>query len=192
VNGENSVSTRPCRRHFRAATLCPPYRIRRCLRFEAGRARDLLGSLQNISLDGNSLYLKATANPELGQPLHLWEAYRFRVPVFPGLSSDIHRGNLPYVTSANSATRGFCSLRPKLVPNAARVFFIPGTLAKYSAFSWKAGGDVAGEKTSAGDAIPSKCKVIEVHVGELKQLFNAIDPSPFRDKDSIPGRRSSS
>lgn len=72
------------------------------------------------------------------------------------------------------------------MPNAARVFFIPGTLAKYSVFSWKAGGDVAGEKTSAGDAIPSKCKVIEVHVGELKQLFNAIDPSPFRDKDLDP------
>lgn len=30
---------------------------------------------------------------------------------------------------------------------------------------------------------PPKCSVIEVHVGELKQLFNAIDPSPFRDKD---------
>jgi hypothetical protein len=42
------------------------------------------------------------------------------------------------------------------------------------------------EKASAGDAIPSKCKVIEVHVGELKQLFNAIDPSPFRDKDLDP------
>jgi hypothetical protein len=25
--------------------------------------------------------------------------------------------------------------------------------------------------------------VIEVHVGELRQLFNAIDPSPFREKD---------
>ena len=42
------------------------------------------------------------------------------------------------------------------------------------------------EKASAGDAIPDKCKVIEVHVGELKQLFNAIDPSPFRDKDLDP------
>src|SRR6266849_1762364 len=36
------------------------------------------------------------------------------------------------------------------------------------------------EKASAGDPIPPKCSVIEVHVGELKQLFNAIDPSPFR------------
>src|SRR5437899_11479121 len=39
------------------------------------------------------------------------------------------------------------------------------------------------DKASAGDPIPTKCSVIEVHVGELKQLFNAIDPSPFRDKD---------
>jgi hypothetical protein len=43
-----------------------------------------------------------------------------------------------------------------------------------------------GDKPSAGDVIPSGCSVIEVHVGELKQLFNAIDPSPFRDKDLDP------
>jgi hypothetical protein len=42
------------------------------------------------------------------------------------------------------------------------------------------------DKSSAGDPIPAKCSVIEVHVGELKQLFNAIDPSPFRDKDLDP------
>ena len=42
------------------------------------------------------------------------------------------------------------------------------------------------DKTSAGDPIPSKCSVIEVHVGELKQLFDAIDPSPFRDRDLDP------
>jgi hypothetical protein len=42
------------------------------------------------------------------------------------------------------------------------------------------------DKASAGDTIPPKCSVIEVHVGELKQLFNAIDPSPFRDKDLDP------
>lgn len=39
---------------------------------------------------------------------------------------------------------------------------------------------------SAGDPIPSNCEVIEVHVAELKQLFNAIDPSPFREKDLDP------
>jgi hypothetical protein len=42
------------------------------------------------------------------------------------------------------------------------------------------------DKASTGDPIPPKCSVIEVHVGELKQLFNAIDPSPFRDKDLDP------
>jgi hypothetical protein len=42
------------------------------------------------------------------------------------------------------------------------------------------------EKISAGDPIPQKCAVIEVHVGELKQLFDAIDPSPFRDRDLDP------
>jgi hypothetical protein len=38
-------------------------------------------------------------------------------------------------------------------------------------------------KDSAGDAIPPKCAVIEVHV-ELKQY--AIDPSPFRERDLDP------
>jgi hypothetical protein len=42
------------------------------------------------------------------------------------------------------------------------------------------------DKPSAGDPIPPKCAVIEVHVGELKQLFNSIDPSPFRNKDLDP------
>ena len=42
------------------------------------------------------------------------------------------------------------------------------------------------DKDSAGDPIPPKCSVIEVHVGELKQLFNSIDPSPFRNKDLDP------
>jgi len=42
------------------------------------------------------------------------------------------------------------------------------------------------QQQSAGDPIPPNCEVIEVHVGELKQLFNAIDPSPFREKDLDP------
>jgi hypothetical protein len=42
------------------------------------------------------------------------------------------------------------------------------------------------DRPSAGDPLPPKCSVIEVHLGELKQLFNAIDPSPFRDKDLDP------
>ena len=44
----------------------------------------------------------------------------------------------------------------------------------------------AKDKAFAGDPIPPKCSIIEIHVGELKQLFNAIDPSPFRDKDLDP------
>src|SRR3954469_21069836 len=39
---------------------------------------------------------------------------------------------------------------------------------------------------SAGDLLPGNCEIIEVHVAELKQLFNAIDPSPFREKDLDP------
>src|SRR5215469_7827988 len=45
---------------------------------------------------------------------------------------------------------------------------------------------IAENKASSGDPIPPKCSVIEVHVGELKQLFDAIDPSPFRDRDLDP------
>ncbi|MGH9238416.1 MAG: hypothetical protein ACRD3G_10295 [Vicinamibacterales bacterium] len=37
--------------------------------------------------------------------------------------------------------------------------------------------------TSAGDPIPPDCELIRVRVSELKQLFNAIDPSPFRERD---------
>ena len=45
---------------------------------------------------------------------------------------------------------------------------------------------ITSDKHSAGEPIPPKCSVIEVHVGELKQLFDAIDPSPFRDRDLDP------
>ena len=34
-----------------------------------------------------------------------------------------------------------------------------------------------------GDEIPPDSAVIEVHVAELDQLFNSIDPSPFHEKD---------
>ena len=42
------------------------------------------------------------------------------------------------------------------------------------------------EPPSAGDAIPRECQVIEVRVAELRRLFNAIDPSPFRERDLDP------
>jgi hypothetical protein len=38
----------------------------------------------------------------------------------------------------------------------------------------------------AGDPVPANCELIEVHVSELKRLFNAIDPSPFRERDLDP------
>ena len=39
---------------------------------------------------------------------------------------------------------------------------------------------------SASDSFRPGSEVIEVHVAELRQLFNAIDPSPFREKDLDP------
>jgi hypothetical protein len=44
----------------------------------------------------------------------------------------------------------------------------------------------AGNRHVAGDPIPPNCHVIEVHVAELSQLFNAIDPAPFRQRDLDP------
>jgi hypothetical protein len=45
---------------------------------------------------------------------------------------------------------------------------------------------VAEQLLSAGDSFSPDCEVIEVHVAELTQLFNAIDPSPFRERDLDP------
>jgi hypothetical protein len=45
---------------------------------------------------------------------------------------------------------------------------------------------VQAQQAAAGDPIPPNYAVIEVHVAELRQLFNAIDPSPFRQKDLDP------
>jgi hypothetical protein len=39
---------------------------------------------------------------------------------------------------------------------------------------------------AAGDVLPERCQAIEVRVGELRQLFNAIDPSPFKERDLDP------
>jgi hypothetical protein len=39
---------------------------------------------------------------------------------------------------------------------------------------------------AAGDPLEADCELIEVHVSELTQLFNAIDPSPFRERDLDP------
>jgi hypothetical protein len=45
---------------------------------------------------------------------------------------------------------------------------------------------VASDRPAAGDPVPPDCRVIEVHVAELRQLFNAIDPSPFHERDLDP------
>ena len=38
----------------------------------------------------------------------------------------------------------------------------------------------------AGDPLPQRCQIIEIRVAELRQLFDAIDPSPFRQRDLDP------
>jgi hypothetical protein len=38
----------------------------------------------------------------------------------------------------------------------------------------------------AGDTIPQGCRLIEVRVAELRQIFNGIDPSPFHERDLDP------
>ena len=46
--------------------------------------------------------------------------------------------------------------------------------------------DVTAQRDSRSDEIPPDCERIEVHVGELKQLYNAMDPAPFRERDLDP------
>lgn len=64
----------------------------------------------------------------------------------------------------------------------------PGSmlLNVYKILTTMAGFEHDGSRHSAGDPLPPKCAVIEVHVAELKQLFNSIDPSPFRNRDLDP------
>jgi hypothetical protein len=50
----------------------------------------------------------------------------------------------------------------------------------------EAGSRAAAPTIEAGDEVPSGCRVIEVRVAELRQLFNAIDPSPFHERDLDP------
>jgi hypothetical protein len=47
-------------------------------------------------------------------------------------------------------------------------------------------GDSVTSVASAGDAIATDSRVLGVRVAELRQLFNAIDPSPFRERDLDP------
>lgn len=45
---------------------------------------------------------------------------------------------------------------------------------------------VTRDHAAAGDTLAAGTRVIEVRVAELRQLFNAIDPSPFRERDLDP------
>lgn len=36
------------------------------------------------------------------------------------------------------------------------------------------------------EGFPPGCALIEVHVAELKQIFNSLDPTPFRERDIDP------
>jgi hypothetical protein len=47
-------------------------------------------------------------------------------------------------------------------------------------------GSILRDRQSAGDHIPPGGEVIEIHLSESKQLFNAIDPAPFCEKDLDP------
>jgi hypothetical protein len=40
--------------------------------------------------------------------------------------------------------------------------------------------------TAAGEGFPPGCAVIEVHISELQQIFNSLDPTPFRERDLDP------
>lgn len=42
------------------------------------------------------------------------------------------------------------------------------------------------QRDARGEAIPPDGVRIEVHVGTLKQLFNSMDPAPFRERDLDP------
>jgi hypothetical protein len=42
------------------------------------------------------------------------------------------------------------------------------------------------ERIVVGDPLPPGCRPIEVRVADPKQLFNAMDPSPFRERDLDP------
>jgi hypothetical protein len=44
----------------------------------------------------------------------------------------------------------------------------------------------AEQRDSAGDAFPEGCHLIEIRISELRRLFNAIDPSPFNERDLDP------
>jgi hypothetical protein len=45
---------------------------------------------------------------------------------------------------------------------------------------------VTAQRDSRDDGMPPDCARIEVRVGEIRQLFNSMDPAPFRSRDIDP------
>ena len=41
----------------------------------------------------------------------------------------------------------------------------------------------APQNASSGDQLTAECGLIEVHIRELRQLFDSLDPAPFHEKD---------
>jgi hypothetical protein len=39
---------------------------------------------------------------------------------------------------------------------------------------------------ASAETVPARSAVLELHVGEMRQLFNAMDPAPFRERDLDP------
>jgi hypothetical protein len=47
-------------------------------------------------------------------------------------------------------------------------------------------GRLALQHPASGDDIPEDCGIISIHLSEMVQLFDPMDPSPFREKDLDP------
>jgi hypothetical protein len=45
---------------------------------------------------------------------------------------------------------------------------------------------VSSTERAFGDELPPHCHVLKIHIGELEQLFNSMDPAPFRERDLDP------
>ena len=69
------------------------------------------------------------------------------------------------------------------MPASAPISSISSPLRQGDLFE---GSILKANRQSVGDYIPPTGAVIEIHLAESKQLFNAIDPSPFREKDLDP------
>jgi hypothetical protein len=41
-------------------------------------------------------------------------------------------------------------------------------------------------RNAPAEGFPAGCALIEVHISELQQLFNSLDPTPFRERDLDP------